>query len=207
MVLLIAEGTYNFSTTATNVSVCTQACSPTTPLAQQTTIASNCTNGETLFEAPDNHEFLRFGSNKTLIGLGKGAMFSNAMISLSNVSNIILRNLVIQNVVPNIDGVGYGINLWPGDHVWVDHCTLRNIGHGYVNIQSSADDPNDPDIITTETGYITITHNYFDGKVDGVCGQRSELVLGTNRVPGMTLAYNWFDRSSNRNPYLFGPET
>jgi pectate lyase len=204
-VLLIAEGTYTFATTPKAVSVCDQACEPATPLAQQIAIAAYCNNGETRYEISDTHEFLRFGSHKTLIGLGKGAVFQNAMISLSNVSNIIIRNLTIENVGSNVNGLGYGINLWPGDHVWVDRTTFRNIGKGYFNIMSSLDGTTGQTIV--ETGYITITRCHFDGKVDGVCTQRSPSTLGTNQNPAVTLAYNWFHGSSRYNAFLFGPST
>jgi pectate lyase len=204
-VLLIAEGTYAFSTTPKTISVCDQPCDPPTPLATQTAIAAYCTNGEDRYELSDPHEYLRFGSNKTLIGLGKGAVFRNAMISLSNVSNIILRNLVIEDVGANVSGLGYGINLWPGDHVWVDRCTFRNIGKGYFNIMSSLDGTTGQTIV--ETGFITITHCHFDGKVDGVCTQRSPSTLGTNQNPALTIAHNWFDGSDRYNAFLFGPST
>lgn len=204
-VILIAEGSYDFGTTAARVVTCTQACSPTTPVAQMTT--NNCAADASTFETPDTEEYLRFGPNKTLIGLGKGATFNNAELSLSHVSNVILRNLTIQNVAPNIAGQGWGINLWPGDHVWVDHCTFRNIGRGYVNIRTSQEDPNNAELITTITGYVTLTHNIFDGKVDGICDQRAQTVVATNRNPALTFAYNWFNRSYNRNPFLMGPET
>jgi pectate lyase len=43
--------------------------------------------------------------------------------------------------------------------------------------------------------------------VDGVCEQRAQSVIATSRNPALTLAYNWFNRSYNRNPFLYGPET
>ncbi|MGC4000757.1 MAG: hypothetical protein QM767_26215 [Anaeromyxobacter sp.] len=204
-ILLIAEGTYAFATTPKTIAVCDQPCDPATPLAKQTAIAAYCNNGETRYEITDTHEYLRFGSHKTLIGLGKGAVFQNAMISLSNVSNIVIRNLTLENVGNHVNGLGYGINLWPGDHVWIDHTTFRNIGKGYFNIMSSLDGTTGQTIV--ETGYITISHCNFDGKVDGVCTQRSPSTLGTNQNPALTLAHNWFHGSSRYNAFLFGPST
>lgn len=203
-ILLIAEGTYAFATTPKQITVCDQACNPATPVTKQAII--NC-DGVATYEVTDTHEFLRFGSNKTLIGLGKGATFTNAMISLSNVTNIILRNLTIQDVLGNVfgAGAGFGINLWPGDHIWVDHCTFRNIGSSYFNIKSTLDGETYQTL--AESGYITITHNYFDGKTDGLCGQRARSVLSTNQVSALTSAYNWFYRSARYNTELFGPDS
>lgn len=205
-ILLIAEGKYDFGTTATKVAVCSQTCDATALIAAQTTVMSesSCTSGAP-FEVDDTEETLRFGNNKTLIGLGKGAILRNALVLLSNASNIILRNLAILDNNPSVFNLGGGIEMMPSDHVWVDHCTFRNIGRAYINISASID--GDTQAILKEAGYTTLTYNLFDGMVEGFCRQRSQFVLGTRRVPALTLAHNWFYRSENRNPLLAGPET
>ncbi len=201
-VILIAEGTYDFTLPGTELSGCFQACGTATPVAEQFTTTTVCAGDS----VKDTHDTLRMAPNKTLIGLGKGATFSNITVSLSvGTSNAIFRNLTIENVTPNVITKGVGLNIWSGDHVWVDHCTFRNIGKSYLNISSDID--SDTYAISQESGYITITNNYFDGKVDGICEQRSQFVVGTRRNPALTLAYNRFERSFNRNPFLFGPET
>lgn len=205
-VVLLAEGTYTFYGDPLAVSVCTQACSPSAPVATQLALASRCTNGEPLFDYQDTHETLRIGKNKTLIGLGKGAILRNVSFSLSGSSNVILRNLTIRDLNPTVNGAGDAITAWPADHVWFDHLTFANISRAYLNIVSSWDEDNNQ-ALTVESGYMTLTHNRFDGRVDALCGQRSTFVLGTSRNPALTLAYNWFQRSSQRNGYFFGPGT
>ncbi|MGC4089640.1 MAG: hypothetical protein QM756_17480 [Polyangiaceae bacterium] len=203
-VVLLSEGSYAFSATATDVSVCTQACTPSTPLASQTVPAGSCDDGATLFSVKDTHETLRIGKNKTLIGLGKGATLSNVSLSLSGSSNIILRNLFVVDLLQDVKGTGDAVLVWPGDHIWIDHCTFRNIGRAYLNIVSSYTDDGSQ-TVTAESGYMTLTHNEFDGKVDGACGQRSSFVVGTSRNPGLTFAHNWFHGARARTSYLFGP--
>ncbi len=204
-VVLIAEGSYTFSAaTPRAVRVCNRPCNIGDPRATQTITESYCTGGETVFETNLVFETLRIGSNKTVIGLGLGATLKNAELELSGSSNIILRNLSIQDVAPDIVGKGDGINMWPADHIWIDHCTFRNIGHAYIPIHSSWDEENNQ-ALSVEAGYITLTHNLFDGYVAGACTQRSGYVVGTSRNPALTFAYNWFKGTDARNGYLFGP--
>ncbi|HWA76511.1 MAG TPA: hypothetical protein VG937_29450 [Polyangiaceae bacterium] len=205
-VILIAEGTYTFAVEPVPLMVCTQTCDPNTPVPSQLGLESRCTNGEKLFEYQDTHEILRIGKNKTVIGLGNGAVLRNVTISLGGSSNVILRNLTIRDLNPTVNGGGDGLSAWPTDHVWLDHLTIANIARAYLNIVSSWDEENDQ-ALTIESGYMTLTHNHFDGRVEALCGQRSTFVLGTSRNPALTLAYNWFHRSSQRNGYFFGPGT
>lgn len=203
-IVLVAAGTYAFTGAEQQLQTCSQACDPTTPLAEQTVLANYCKNGETLSDTAFNYDTLKVGSNKTVIGLAAGAKFTNVEVSLSNSSNIILRNLSITDVAPNIVNVGYGLRVWPSNHVWLDHLTLRNIGHGYIHFVPDYD--SDTLVIAEETGYITLTNSYFDGMTKGVCGQKSPFVVSSHRSRAVTLALNWFDGSRNYNPYLFGPE-
>jgi pectate lyase len=206
-VVLVAEGSYTFSAaTPRAVRVCNRHCDLGQALTTEIIVEAYCTNGETVFDAKLTFETVRVGSNKTVIGLGHGATLKNAELDLSGSSNVILRNLSIEDVAPDINGKGDGITIWPGDHIWIDHVTLRNLGHAYIPIHSSWDEENDQ-ALSVEAGYITLTHNRFDGHVAGACNQKSDYVLGTSRNPALTLAYNWFEGTSARNGYLFGPGT
>ncbi|MGC4070233.1 MAG: hypothetical protein QM784_37345 [Polyangiaceae bacterium] len=204
-ILLIAEGTYDFGATATKLIACSEACDAANPLAKQNVGLSSCASGATQFEVDDTHEVLHVGSNKTVIGLGKGAILRNAELSLADASNVILRNLSLVDNNSNVVGQGNGIMLTPASHVWIDHCTFRNDGRWYVSITSDLDEAGKA--VLKEAGYVTLTYNLFDGMVEGICRQRSQYVFGTRRNPALTFAYNWFYRSENRNPFLFGPET
>jgi pectate lyase len=206
-VILIAEGSYTSTAALPRaVRVCNRPCAAGSPLASERIIEAYCTSGQPIFDAHTNFETLRIGSNKTIIGLGRGAALRNVELDLSGSTNIILRNLSIQDIAPDISGKGDGINIWPADHLWIDHCTLRNIGHAYITIHSSWDEENNQSL-SVEASHITLTHNHFDGHVAGVCSQRSGYVLGTSRNPALTVAYNWFSGGSARNGYLFGPGT
>jgi pectate lyase len=65
-------------------------------------------------------------SNKTILGL-PGSKLQGVGLRLSEVNNVILRNLTIEGVVADLgDGDQDAITLKYGTHhVWIDHCDLR----------------------------------------------------------------------------------
>jgi pectate lyase len=62
-------------------------------------------------------------SNKSIIGVGANSGFTGAGLHLTDVNNVILRNLVFSKI-----GVGEGdaINLKRTTNVWIDHCDLSS---------------------------------------------------------------------------------
>lgn len=75
-------------------------------------------------------------SNTTIIGLTSSCGIKGGTISLSGVSNVALRNLVIQDPIDPFphheDGDGFnaqydGITIQgTTDHIWIDHCTFED---------------------------------------------------------------------------------
>lgn len=74
-------------------------------------------------------------SNTIIIGLGSDSGFSGGTISISGVSNIILRNLVIKDAYDPFphheSNDGYnaqhdGISVVDSKNVWIDHCTIMD---------------------------------------------------------------------------------
>ena len=203
-IILLAAGTYDFTTTATTVQVCHVACNPTTPVAFEATGSFFCPAGAALLNASLTSTKVTIGSNKTIIGLGAGATLKNLEINLSNSSNIILRNLTLSDINPGILDQGDALLMWPSDHVWVDHCTFVNASHSFLNIASGWDAAGN---LTTLTGYMTFSWNRFYGVTTNSCGGKTHFAIGTNRNPGLTFHHNWIDNSNGRNPSLFGPYT
>lgn len=82
-----------------------------------------------------SRSLIKIPSNTTLIGVGDNASFINGSIILSNVSNIIIRNIHIQapiDVEPKFEqGDGWnaewdGINIITSTYVWIDHVTFTD---------------------------------------------------------------------------------
>jgi pectate lyase len=58
----------------------------------------------------------RVGSNKSLIGVGKGAWITGAGLTIINVSNVVVRNFGIRAIAGND-----GITIQNSTRVWIDH--------------------------------------------------------------------------------------
>lgn len=80
---------------------------------------------------------LKMGSNKSLIGIGDTASFNNSGITISSVTNVIIRNLKISYVYGND-----GITIENSTRVWIDHNEFSSdINHGpdqYVSLTSNS---------------------------------------------------------------------
>ena len=206
-VILINEGTYDFTLSPGRASkACINICDPSTPVAAETLAAASCAFTAALIDIESTYDVARVGDNKTLVGLGAGATLRNVELDLSGSSNVILRNLDFQDINPGILHDGEAIKLWPADHIWIDHCSFKNISYTSLHIVSSWDEANNQAIITA-AGYMTISWNHFNGRTTKACGGQDPTVINTNRNPALTLHHNWFDTSANWNPFLFGPGT
>jgi pectate lyase len=93
---------------------------------------------------------LKIGSNKSLIGAGKGADILNSGITIINVSNVIVRNLGIRFILGND-----GITIQNSTRVWIDHNEFQSdITHGPDQYDGQCD-------IVRASDWITVSWNYF----------------------------------------------
>jgi pectate lyase len=128
---------------------------------------------------------IRLPANTTLIGADGNAGIVNGHIVLSNVSQIIIRNLKIVNPCdvgpiwdPNDGALGNwnaafdGIGVSGSDHVWVDHVTFT-------------DGATTDDLLPTENGQVKQCH---DGALDI-----------TNASDFVTVSYNVFGQHRKNN--------
>jgi pectate lyase len=128
---------------------------------------------------------IRLKNNTTLIGDGANSGLVNGHIILSNVSQIIIRNLKIQNpcdVEPvwdptdgstgNWNAAYDGIGISGSDHIWIDH-------------NSFTDAPVTDNFLPIENGHVKQCH---DGAVDI-----------TNASDYVTVSYNVFGEHDKNN--------
>lgn len=71
-------------------------------------------------------------SNKTVIGDG-GVVLTGGGLYLYRSSNVIIKNLTITNSSEDDIGIHYS------DHIWIDHCTIKNATDGGIDITQSSD--------------------------------------------------------------------
>jgi pectate lyase len=131
---------------------------------------------------------LDVAANKTIEGINSSSkIIGNISIG---VNNVIIRNLTFTN--PSGYGLGDGISIWGGTHVWVDHVTFFDCADGCCDINHLAD-------------YVTVSYCkfYYINQTD----HRFAMILGGDPydAPGdklhVTLHHNWFaDKCDQRMP-------
>jgi len=134
-------------------------------------------------------------SNKSIIGVDGGTL-NGVGLKVFEVSNIIIQNLTIKNVVAGSDDNDC-VNIKYSDHVWIDHCDFsadRNRGWDYYDGLID---------ITKKSTYITISwskiHDSFKALLLGVSANDK----GGIKV---TLYNNHFYNLSERVPSLVAGE-
>jgi pectate lyase len=80
---------------------------------------------------------LAIASNKTLMGADKNATIYGG-IDMSNVSNVIVRNLNINGVFPN-SGPDDTVASHTSHHIWYDHLAIWDAGDGLLDITNASD--------------------------------------------------------------------
>ncbi|XP_015598052.1 probable pectin lyase B [Cephus cinctus] len=139
------------------------------------------------------------GSNKTLLGSGnKGAIRGAGLMIKGGVSNIIIRNIAITDINPDVVWGGDGIDIDNSSRIWIDHCYFARIGRQMIAIGTKA------------VQWVTISFNEFDGKTgaSATCDHRHYwvlLVLGAQDT--VTIYGNYFHNSSGRGPQIGGSGT
>jgi pectin lyase len=139
---------------------------------------------------------LMVGSNKTVIGIGPHATLRGKGLTLrGGVRNIIVRNLTITDLNPQIVWGGDAITIDDADGVWIDHNRIARIGR---------------QMLVTGFGKasnVTFSWNELDGKTpysascDGA-HYWAMLILGANDT--ITLQSNWLHDISGRAPHAGG---
>lgn len=125
---------------------------------------------------------VRFGSNKTITGIGSNSGFIGNLKGVS-VTNVIISNLNFTN--PNVVGDGDGLTMEGCTHVWIDHCAFVDCGDGSLDIKRGSD------LVTVTWCKFSYTfnsgHNFVNliGHSDGNASQDS----GKLRI---TWHHNWW---------------
>jgi pectate lyase len=125
---------------------------------------------------------VRFGSNKTIVGLGTNSGFIGNLKGVSE-TNVIIQNLNFTN--PNVVGDGDGLTMEGCTHVWIDHCAFVDCGDGSLDIKRGSD------LVTVSWSKFSYTfnsgHNFVNliGHSDGNASQDS----GKLRI---TWHHNWW---------------
>jgi pectate lyase len=139
---------------------------------------------------------VKVGSNKTILGIGSSSVLSGLGLDMTNVSNVIIRNLTIHNVTA-ASGTGDAIHIQKSTHLWIDHNNLysdRNHGKDYYDGLLD---------ITHAGDYITVSwnrlHDHYKVSLVGHSDSNGAEDTGHLRV---TYAHNWFYNDGSRLPSI-----
>lgn len=125
-------------------------------------------------------------SNKTLVGLGPNSRVQGVNFSLNNVSNVIIRNLAIEQVNPDLIEAGDAISMSNTHHIWLDHLRTSMISDGHVDMYNSRN--------------VTLSWNHFAGENPQMCGGKHSYVNLVYENSQVTFHHNYWDKSDGRNP-------
>lgn len=90
------------------------------------------------------------GSNKTILGIGYDARIVGFTVKITEVSNVIVRNLTFQGAMPQD-----GLTCRRASRIWIDHCTFLDCADGLLDITDQCD-------------YVTVSwcRFFYTGKVN-----------------------------------------
>lgn len=159
-VLVFPEGEFDFGPAEDEIQM-----QPTcrTPCAGggevYTVLVGDATCATELVDRPRNDRRLEVGSNKTIVGLGRGAQLRGASFDLSASENVIFRNLAIYDVNRDMIEAGDGMDFSAANGVWADHLTFKWISDGFTDSRPGSKG-------------ITVSWSRYDGVNDLACGDR-----------------------------------
>lgn len=160
---------------------------------------------------------IRLKNNTTLIGDGANSGFVNGHIILSNVSQIIIRNLKIQNpcdVEPvwdpqdgatgNWNAAYDAIGISGSDHVWIDHNSFTDapVTDNYLPIENGhVKQCHDGAVdITNASDYVTVSYNLFgEHDKNDLIGSSSSATADEGKLR-VTFSNNVFRAIQSRAP-------
>jgi pectate lyase len=187
-ILLLPEGLTDFRPTGEEVrqqDTCPTAC-PNEAKQVYTVLVGAATCDTELVSRPRNDRRLAVGSNKTVVGLGRGAQLRGASFDLSMSQNVIFRNVAVYDVNRDMIEAGDGFDLAQVDNVWLDHVTLKWISDGFTDGRPGSRG-------------VTISWARYDGSNELACGGRHPRASQFSETEA-TIHHSWWDSTNSRSP-------
>ena len=134
---------------------------------------------------------IRVSSNKTVAGVDGKSGFTGGGITLTGVTNVIVRNLIMD--MPNADDASDNvdaIHIEGSRQIWVDHCDLSSSGpastpsyDGLIDISDGSD-------------FVTVSWTHYHDHGDSGLVGRSDTASSANQDASknhVTYDHDWFD--------------
>jgi len=140
-VVLVREGVFDVRRTGADVgesTACPTDCPDGSGQITYNVLIPDTTCDRATVQMSRNERRLRVASDKTLVGLGRGALLRGAWLDFGMSQNVILRNVALYDVNRNLIEAGDAISIAVGDRLWVDHVTFKAISDGFIDVSMSA---------------------------------------------------------------------
>lgn len=193
--ILLPEGDYDFRRQGDEITqrqACPTACAddPTKLRYRLLTSTETCAAEQVMM--PMNERTLHVGSNKTIVGLGRGAHLRGVALDFGARQNIVLRNLAIYDVNPALQEGGDAIGMRGASDVWLDHLTTKWIGDGLTDISPG-------------THGVTLSWMHYDGVNPADCRGRHThaSTISDSRV---TVHHCFYDHTDSHAPLVEGAD-
>lgn len=159
-VLVFREGVWDLRRTGDEVEMQSTCRTPCPDEGEVYTVLVGDAICETeLVDRPRDERKLGVGSNKTIVGLGRGAHLRGVSFELSESQNVILRNLAVYDVNRDMIEAGDGMDISAANGVWIDHVTFKWISDGFTDARPG-------------TKGLTVSWSRYDGVNDLACRDR-----------------------------------
>lgn len=193
----------------------------------RTLFAASCTDGAAAALAPDRDKLyaaqkgemiVEIPSNTTLLGVGNAAGFSGGQLSLSGVTNVVIRNLTIENACDyfpswyqssennfnsEFDNLLVSTSTW----VWIDHCTFSD---GQASSYYKVDTVNHANLdwvtydglidVVRGSDYVTISWNRIENHDKTMLFGNSDSSAQDRGKLNITVHHNYFSGVKQRLP-------
>jgi pectate lyase len=186
-VLVFPEGEFDFSPAEDEIQMQTTCRTPCADGGEvYTVLVGDATCPTELVDRPRNDRRLSVGSNKTVVGLGRGAQLRGASFDFSASRNVIFRNLAIYDVNRDLIEAGDAMDFSAVDGVWADHLTFKWISDGFTDSRPGSKG-------------LTISWSRYDGVNDLACGDRHPRAAQLADTEA-TFHHNMFVDVNGRSP-------
>jgi pectate lyase len=137
---------------------------------------------------------VRVAANKTILGVGSGSGLTGCGLNISEVSNVIVRNLRI-SFVPASSGNGDAIHVDNGTRIWIDHNELFSDTNSGTDFYDGLID------LTHAADFITVSWNYLHDHIKcSLVGHSDNNASEDTGHLRITYHHNRFDGCDQRNP-------
>ncbi|MBR4631424.1 MAG: Ig-like domain-containing protein [Treponema sp.] len=157
-------------------------------------------------------------SNTTIIGKTENAGFKNGVVSLYNVTNVVIRNLTIKDAYDyfpswyqsnenNFNAEWDNLVINGSTYVWIDHCTLKDSSHTYAQVTVNGGSRTEDWVtydglldVVNGSNYVTLSYNKFENHDKTTLIGNSDSKTSDDGKLKVTVHHNYYTGCTQRLP-------